>query len=48
MRWDLNQQAKAFLIFLGIPWALVLLAAILIVALNILAWFGVIETFHDG
>jgi hypothetical protein len=48
MRWDLNRQAKAFLICLGIPWALVLLAAILLVALSMLAWLGVIETFHDG
>lgn len=49
MSWDLNRQAKAFLICLGMPWLLVLLTGLLIVALCVLAWLGVIDSgVRDG
>jgi hypothetical protein len=48
MSWDLNRQAKAFLICLGIPWLLVLLIMLLISVLTVLAWTGVIQTVRDG
>jgi hypothetical protein len=40
MGWDLNRQAKAFLICLSTPWLLALLAALLIGVLVPLAWLG--------
>jgi hypothetical protein len=49
MSWDLNRQAKAFLVCLGIPWLLVLLAALLICVIVVLAGLGVIDSgVRDG
>jgi len=47
MRWDLNRQAKAFLICLGIPWTIVALAVLLLCVLVVLEWLGVINAYRE-
>ena len=47
MSWDLNRQAKTFLIGLGTPWLLVALAVVLISVILGLRWLGVLRTYIE-
>jgi hypothetical protein len=47
MSWDLNRQAKVFLICLGIPWTLVALAVLLLCVLVGLQWLGVLRAYVE-
>ncbi len=40
MSWDLNRQAKVFLISLSVPWLIVLVAVTVISVLAVLACLG--------
>jgi hypothetical protein len=47
MSWDLNQQAKAFLICLGVPWLFVVVTVLLMCVLVVLEWFGVVNAYAE-
>jgi hypothetical protein len=44
---DLNRQAKTFLICLGTPWLLAIVAALLISVIVWLRWIGVLRTYIE-
>jgi hypothetical protein len=47
MSWDLNRQAKVFLLSLGVPWLLFVLAAVLVCVSVGLQWLGVLRAYAE-